>query len=549
VGFGADMVARRYAEIMNKPTDKGIITSDCPSVTFYIRHYYPHLVDRLAPIVSPMVALNRCVKAEYGENIKTVFIGPCIAKKAESSEVDEALTFTELREMFYEYDITPQNASPSEFDPPYAGKGAIFPVSRGLLQTTNIREDVTERNIIIAEGSPSFKEAVREFDDGLVSTHHLELLCCKGCIMGAGMGKNGKRYVRRTLVANYVKQKLNQTSQQKREYYVKKFDQLDFSAHFTPEDRRKPLPTKEQIEEALVKIGKLSPQDYLNCGACGYDTCEEHAIAIAQGFAEPEMCLPYTIEKLHKSINDLNITNEKLAHAKAALKQSEKLAHMGQLSAGIAHELNNPLGVITMYANIMMEERPENDPLRKDLELIVEQANRCKKIVSGLLNFARKNQVNLTETHLEQLVQRSLDSVVKPDNVKTRMISEMKDPICFLDQEQMMQVLTNLEKNAIEAMPPEGGEITVTLKDNLHEVIIKVADTGIGIEKENMDKLFTPFYTTKELGKGTGLGLPLIYGIVKMHKGQISVMSNNNKEEGPTGTIFTITLPRNPNSV
>jgi len=496
-----------------------------------------------------MVALNRCVKAEYGENIKTVFIGPCIAKKAESSEVDEALTFTELREMFYEYDITPQNASPSEFDPPYAGKGAIFPVSRGLLQTTNIREDVTERNIIIAEGSPSFKEAVREFDDGLVSTHHLELLCCKGCIMGAGMGKNGKRYVRRTLVANYVKQKLNQTSQQKREYYVKKFDQLDFSAHFTPEDRRKPLPTKEQIEEALVKIGKLSPQDYLNCGACGYDTCEEHAIAIAQGFAEPEMCLPYTIEKLHKSINDLNITNEKLAHAKAALKQSEKLAHMGQLSAGIAHELNNPLGVITMYANIMMEERPENDPLRKDLELIVEQANRCKKIVSGLLNFARKNQVNLTETHLEQLVQRSLDSVVKPDNVKTRMISEMKDPICFLDQEQMMQVLTNLEKNAIEAMPPEGGEITVTLKDNLHEVIIKVADTGIGIEKENMDKLFTPFYTTKELGKGTGLGLPLIYGIVKMHKGQISVMSNNNKEEGPTGTIFTITLPRNPNSV
>lgn len=549
VGFGADMVARRYAEIMNKPTDKGIITSDCPSVTFYIRHYYPHLVDRLAPIVSPMVALNRCVKAEYGENIKTVFIGPCIAKKAESSEVDEALTFTELREMFYEYDITPQNASPSEFDPPYAGKGAIFPVSRGLLQTTNIREDVTERNIIIAEGSPSFKEAVREFDDGLVSTHHLELLCCKGCIMGTGMGKNGKRYVRRTLVANYVKQKLNQTSQQKREYYVKKFDQLDFSAHFTPEDRRKPLPTKEQIEEALVKIGKLSPQDYLNCGACGYDTCEEHAIAIAQGFAEPEMCLPYTIEKLHKSINDLNITNEKLAHAKAALKQSEKLAHMGQLSAGIAHELNNPLGVITMYANIMMEERPENDPLRKDLELIVEQANRCKKIVSGLLNFARKNQVNLTETHLEQLVQRSLDSVVKPDNVKTRMISEMKDPICFLDQEQMMQVLTNLEKNAIEAMPPEGGEITVTLKDNLHEVIIKVADTGIGIEKENMDKLFTPFYTTKELGKGTGLGLPLIYGIVKMHKGQISVMSNNNKEEGPTGTIFTITLPRNPNSV
>lgn len=549
VGFGADMVARRYAEIMNQPSDKGIITSDCPSITFYIRHYYPHLVDRLAPIVSPMIALNRCVKAEYGENVKTVFIGPCIAKKAESNEVDEALTFTELREILDEMHITQQNVTPSDFDPPYAGKGAIFPVSRGLLQTTNIREDVTERNIIIAEGSPSFKEAVREFDDGLVSTHHLELLCCKGCIMGAGMGKNGKRYVRRTRVANYVKQKLLQTSSEERQYYIDKFDHLDFSIHFTPEDRRKPLPTKEQIEKALFEIGKLTPEDYLNCGACGYDTCEEHAIAIAQGFAEPEMCLPYAIEKLHKSIVDLNISNEKLAHAKAALKQSEKLAHMGQLSAGIAHELNNPLGVITMYANIMLEERPENDPLRKDLELIVEQANRCRKIVSGLLNFARKNQVNLSETNLEMLVHRSIGSVVIPENIKIKMSAEMKNPICYLDQDQMMQVLTNLEKNAIEAMPPEGGEINITLKDNSQEVIIIISDTGVGIDKENMDKLFTPFFTTKELGKGTGLGLPLIYGIVKMHKGKISVMSNNKKEEGPTGTTFTITLPRNPNLI
>ncbi len=545
VGFGADMVAGAYAKLMAESDGRGSISSDCPAISFYIKHYHPDLVEYLVPLVSPMVAMSRIVRAEHGSNLHLVFIGPCVAKKAESTEVDEAITFTELREMLLERNITPQNAIPSDFDPPHAGKGAIFPVSRGMLQTTNIREDVTEQNIIIAEGSGSFKEAVREFESGLIAGHHLELLCCKGCIMGPGMSKNGKRYARRTLVANYVRQKLSKSSQAVWRENVKKFAGVDLSVVFQAEDRRIAEPTREEINRVLLEMGKASPKDHLNCGACGYHTCEEHAIAIAQGFAETEMCLPYAIEKLHKSIGDLNISNEKLANAKLALKQSEKLAHMGQLSAGIAHEINNPLGVITMYSNILMEERPEDDPIRKDLELIVEQANRCKKIVGGLLNFARKNQVNLSETNLEHFVRRSVESVVVPPHVKTLLNNELKNPVCFLDTDQMMQVLTNLEKNAIEAMPPQGGEIRITLKDKPDEITIIIADTGTGISKENMDKIFTPFFTTKELGKGTGLGLPLIYGIIKMHKGQISVMSNADPGAGPTGTTFTLTLPRN----
>ncbi len=545
VGFGADMVAREYARLFEENPGIGYISSDCPATTFYIRHYYPHLVSQLAPIVSPMVAMTRIVRTAYEPNLKVIFIGPCVAKKAESLEVDEAITFSELRELFLEKNIHPERVQPSEFDPPRAGKGGIFPVSRGLLQTTNIREDVTEVDIVVAEGKESFKEAIREFDSGLISTHHLELLCCKGCIMGPGMSKNGERYARRTRVAKYVKQKLTPEAQREWQDNVNKFSSVDLRTTFTPEDRRQPLPTPDQVGEVLKSMGKTSPRDHLNCGACGYDTCIDHAVAIVLGYAEPEMCLPYAIEKLHKSINDLNISNEKLSQAKAALKQSEKLAHMGQLSAGIAHELNNPLGVITMYANILLEECGENDPLRKDLELIVEQANRCRKIVGGLLNFARKNQVNLSETNLPEFARRSLESVVIPSNIKASLVNEMKNPICFLDQDQMMQVLTNLEKNAVEAMPPEGGELRLTLSDTSDEVIISLSDTGTGIPKENMDKIFTPFFTTKEVGKGTGLGLPLIYGIVKMHKGKISVMSNADPKQGPTGTTFTLTLPRN----
>jgi signal transduction histidine kinase len=303
------------------------------------------------------------------------------------------------------------------------------------------------------------------------------------------------------------------------------------------------MPDREQIEQVLLRMGKQVPADYLNCGACGYDTCEEHAIAILEGLAETEMCLPYTIEKLHKSIEELNLSNEKLATTQQALKQSEKLATMGQLSAGIAHELNNPLGVITMYSNILIDESRSNDPIRKDLELIAEQADRCKNIVGGLLNFARKNQVKLELTDMSGFIQRSIVSIIRNDSVKVIFEAACEETDAMIDQDQMMQVLTNLEKNAVEAMPG-GGVLRIRLNGDADQVEITVSDTGTGISKDNMDRIFTPFFTTKQPGKGTGLGLPLIYGIVKMHRGQIHVDSNADAAKGPTGTTFTIRIPR-----
>jgi signal transduction histidine kinase len=290
-------------------------------------------------------------------------------------------------------------------------------------------------------------------------------------------------------------------------------------------------------------MSKTKPEDMLNCGACGYHTCREHAIAIINGLAETEMCLPYSIEVLHKSINALNTTNEKLADMRQALKQSEKLAALGQLSAGIAHELNNPLGVITMYCNILKDELESTSPFVSDIQLIVDQSERCKNIVGSLLNFARKNQVRLTQTNLVSFVKRSLESVVIPPNVEYEMVSELTDEMINIDTEQMMQAITNIEKNAVEAMP-EGGKLSILLVEADQNVIINISDTGTGIAEEHVDKLFTPFFTTKQPGKGTGLGLPLVYGIIKMHRGKIEMESNTHPEKGPTGTTFRIVLPR-----
>jgi iron only hydrogenase large subunit-like protein/nitrogen-specific signal transduction histidine kinase len=542
VSFGADLVAERYKKLVSANNDF-YISSDCPSIVNYVKFYHPAIVDHLAPIVSPMVAMSRVIREKYGKDTRIVFIGPCIAKKAESSEVDEAITFTELRDMLLKRDINAGNTAGIDFDQPVGGRGAIFPVARGLLQTARISDNAITGNIIAAEGRIDFQAALKEFESGLIINQHMELLCCEGCIMGPGLSKNGRQYNRRSLVSAYANNKMQNLDQEAWQRSFDEFAELDLSVRYRPDEHRIEETLEYEVNEVLVKMGKKTKKDQLDCGACGYESCIEHAIAIKKGFAEVEMCLPYTIEKLHKSVRDLALTNEKLSSMKQALKQSEKLAHMGQLSAGIAHELNNPLGVVIMYSNILLEESKPDDPFAEDLKLIVEQAGRCKKIVGGLLNFARKNQVNHQLVSIKELVNHSMESLIIPGQVKINITDLSANPRAMLDSEQMMQVLSNLIKNAIDAIPGEG-TINITLEDTLGDVIITISDTGTGIKEEDRAKIFEPFFTTKGIGHGTGLGLATAYGIVKMHKGQITAESNNDPAKGPTGTSFKIVLPR-----
>jgi len=541
VSFGADLVADRYRKLVSG--DNYYISSDCPSIVNYIKFYHPALVDSLAPVVSPMVAMGRVIREKYGKETRIVFIGPCIAKKAESSEIDEAITYTELREMFASKGINSENCARADFDPPVGGRGAIFPVARGLLQTARISDNAITGNIIAAEGRIDFQGALKEYEAGLIKNQHMELLCCEGCIMGPGLSKNGRQYNRRSLVSAYASSKKEYIDSELWQSFFNEYAELDLTVRHKPDDHRIEELDEKEVNEVLVRMGKKTKKDQLDCGACGYESCIEHAIAIKKGLAEVEMCLPYTIEKLHKSVKDLALSNEKLSTMRQALKQSEKLAHMRQLSAGIAHELNNPLGVVIMYSNILLEESKPGEPVSEDLKLIVEQAARCKKIVAGLLNFARKNQVNHQIVSIRELVNHSLESLIIPEKVKINIIDRCTNPEAMLDTEQMMQVLTNLIKNAFDAIP-QNGLIDIILEDTLSDVIITISDTGTGIKEEDRAKIFEPFFTTKGIGHGTGLGLATAYGIVKMHKGQISAESNNDPAKGPTGTRFKIVIPR-----
>ncbi len=549
VAFGADLVARKYRELIQQNPQSKYIATTCPALVTYVKKYHPSLVPYLAPIVSPMVATARALRQKYGADLVIIFIGPCFAKKSEAqwtqteNEINGVLTFAELRQLFELKGVKPKTAKAVDFDPPYPDLGMIFPVTRGLVQTSQLSDDIVDGEVIATDGKMNFVHAIKEFEKGELQTRLLEVLCCTGCIMGPGFSNESPYFLRRTAVSNYAKKRLQinrrRSSANERQTYFS----LNLAISFQPENLADPLPTKEEIETVLRRMGKINPEDELDCGACGYETCREHAVAILKGLAESEMCLPYTIERLKTSLYELNVSHEQLASTRQALINAEKLASMGQLSAGIAHEINNPLGVILLYAKTMLEDCPPNSEEYQDLQMIVEQAERCKNIVSGLLNFARKNKVNLKLTNVRTFIDRCLKAIIKPDHIQIKVEHQMQDQLVELDEEQMIQVLTNLINNAIEAMP-QGGTIHLQTLDAGNEWKIVVQDTGCGIPESVLPKIFEPLFTTKKEGKGTGLGLAVTYGIIKMHRGKIEVQSNAEAQKGPTGTRFTITLPR-----
>ena len=558
VAFGADLVSRQYRRLVNESDEKRYIATTCPAVVGFVERYHPELVPALAPIVSPMVAMARVVREIQGPDTKVVFFGPCIAKKIEAiddavmGEIQAASTFSGMQRLFNAKGITPGVAEPSDFDPPHADLGAIFPVSKGMLQSAGLGEDLVTGLVVSADGRDDFTEALKEFGCGALDARLVELLACKGCVMGPGMLHSTDEmplFSRRKYVSQYVRQSLATRDHTAWKTMMDRFASLNLSRSFQVDDQRIPTPTEDTIRAILAQMGKQGAKDELNCGACGYDTCRQHAGAIASGLAENKMCLPYAIDELGRTVRRLAVANDRLAKTQEALVQSEKLASMGQLAAGIAHELNNPLGVVIMYAHLLLDEAEEalaesNPKAIDDLSVLAEQADRCKRIVSGLLHFARQNKVLQELTDIRELIEDSLRAYPFAENVTVNVIHQMADPMVEVDRDQIIQVLTNLYGNACDAMP-DGGTITVTTTEtsDLH-FQISVADTGTGIPKETMARIFDPFFTTKEIGKGTGLGLAVAYGIVKMHRGDIKVTSNVDPAAGPVKTTFCVVLPR-----
>ncbi len=256
-------------------------------------------------------------------------------------------------------------------------------------------------------------------------------------------------------------------------------------------------------------------------------------------------------EEIQKKTAEIMKAHEQLINA-------EKLASLGRMAAGVAHELNSPLTGIVTFAHLMLKRLPpENKQDREDLEIIIEQANRCSKIIKGLLGFSRKATAERVEININTLLDSTIAMVrnqAKFHNIKFVLNFDESLPMIHVDPNQMQQVFLNLLINAADAMN-ERGQITIATRtvgeseetpwfkmghpqEGKKYIEIEFTDTGPGIPEEYMGKIFEPFFTTKPVGKGTGLGLAVSYGIIKRHGGNITVRSEPGK-----GASFFIRLP------
>lgn len=242
--------------------------------------------------------------------------------------------------------------------------------------------------------------------------------------------------------------------------------------------------------------------------------------------------------------NSFNEMTRELAEAQRQVYQYDKLASVGRLAAGVAHEINNPLTGVLTYSSFLLKRSEDNPELKEDLEVIVRETKRCREIVKGLLDFARQEAPKKSNVNINDVVSRTvsiLDNQFNLQNIAIQINLTGHLPPIWADANQIQQVLINLLVNAADAIGDRGGTIEVaTRPDRLHDddaVAILVKDSGCGIAKENLTKIFEPFYSTKGQ-KGTGLGLAVAWGIVEKHNGQIEVES-----EIGQGTTFVVRLP------
>jgi len=255
--------------------------------------------------------------------------------------------------------------------------------------------------------------------------------------------------------------------------------------------------------------------------------------------------LQYLAESFNAMADALKKRDEQIKDfATQKIMEAERLALIGQLSANVAHELNNPLQGIVTFSHLLLEDQECNtNPAQMDaLKKIVGQADRCREIIRGLLDFARQRKPDKTFCNINTLLENCISLLEKQalfHNINIVKNLQVDLPMTVIDPSQIERVFINLIVNAAEAMGGNGQLTLTTFFNAKNETIeIDIKDTGCGISEEDMEKIFDPFFTTKEVGHGTGLGLAISYGIVKSHKGSLSVKSTEGK-----GTIFTIVLP------
>jgi len=290
--FGAEMVGLAHKDwVTDHPQSQPVVTSSCPVVVNLIEKYYPDLIPHLAPLVSPLLAHGRWLKDKYPGAL-IVFIGPCIAKKGEIDDeavagvIDAALTFEELQEWFEAEHVEWPSAAPVSLPVPRAN-ARLFPVEGGLVGTAKMDTDILASNIVTTSGLEACRDVLDSIRAAKLDAEMVELMACEGgCINGPAMKSTGSIYLARQRVIAYATQRQPEPLPERGEW-------PDLERAYTDRGVSAPEFSDQDIQRVLHLVDKYTTEDELNCGACGYATCREKAIATLRGMAEATMCIPY----------------------------------------------------------------------------------------------------------------------------------------------------------------------------------------------------------------------------------------------------------------
>ncbi len=347
--LGATLVKREYDRLLEKGEQSILISSCCHSVNLLIGKYYPELLKYLAPVLSPMAAHCKDIKKRY-PGAKTVFIGPCLSKKDEgpANGVDAVLTFEEISQMLDRAGIVVEKEPDSRTD----SKARLFPTVGGILRSMDCKAG--KYTYLTVDGVENCKAALEDIAAGNVENCFIEMSACAGsCIGGPVMEKYRNSPVKHYMAVNHYAGK--------EDFAIAQPEAEDLAAQRPYIGCVKPEPSEKEIEDVLKKMGKNKPEDMLNCGTCGYNTCREKAIAVCRGKADISMCLPYLMERsenfsntiLNNTPNGILVVNEdfEVQQINAAAMKMLHIASPGDVLGEMVVRIMDPVPFIEVLEN------------------------------------------------------------------------------------------------------------------------------------------------------------------------------------------------------
>ncbi|BCA79212.1 sigma 54-interacting transcriptional regulator [Desulfuromonas sp. AOP6] len=304
---GVELIRSEYARLIDQPGSDPLISSHCPTIVDLIERHYPQLVRNLMGIVSPMVAIGRFIKGRRGPQTKVVYISSCIAGKFEieseqvAGAIDVVLTYQELNQMLKSHPVDLPRLGDAPFDGLLPGTGRLFGIAGGPFQAFDVPNDFLNPDFISAGGEESALELVKDLAAKRITPKWVDIRFCNGgCIGGPGKNNRLTNFSKRNLIINYFQSHDTNAQTVTATAYTEGDKLPDLRRSFKNKFRRLPPPSGESIRKILQATNKFVERDELDCGACGYPTCREHAVAVFQGLAEEDMCLPYSLKRLEE---------------------------------------------------------------------------------------------------------------------------------------------------------------------------------------------------------------------------------------------------------